>query len=67
MVVTEIISSLSHCAQHRSGRLYGCQDFLQAWLHEHMTTLSPFPTYASLYIDLVQSHVNTHPLPAKQR
>lgn len=39
MIIAEITSSLSHCAQHREGRLNGCPAFLQAWLRGHISSL----------------------------
>lgn len=39
MIIAEVTSSLSHCAWHRRGRLYGCPIFLQAWLRGHISSL----------------------------
>lgn len=63
MVISETISSLSYCAQHPKGRLYGCLAFLQAWLGEHLLVLASFPTYVSRDLALVQIHVRSRPLP----
>lgn len=50
VIISKTTTSLSHCAQHRRGRLYDCLAFLKAWLHEHVTTLSSFPTYVSRHL-----------------
>lgn len=39
MIIVKTTSSLSHCARHRKGRLYGCPAFLQAWLRGHISSL----------------------------
>ena len=36
MIIIEITSSLSHCAWHCKGQLFGCPAFLQAWLRGHL-------------------------------
>lgn len=39
IIIAKIISSLSHCAHHCNGQLYGCLSFLQAWLSGHISLL----------------------------